>query len=75
MQLILKREDVPYVLRPTKGYEDLCEIAVEEMAKEEVLSLAFSSFLFHSLIVCRGRPERCSSSTAGRWSTSVDCWS
>jgi hypothetical protein len=36
LQLILKREDVPYVLRPTKGYEDLCEVAKEEMAKDEV---------------------------------------
>jgi hypothetical protein len=65
VQLILKREDVPYVLRPTKGYEDLCEIAVEEMAKEEVLLLAccwahfqvFSSFLFHS-IDCLSRQTR-----------------
>lgn len=39
LTLILKREDVPYVLRPTKGYEDLCEIAVEEMAKEETRAL------------------------------------
>lgn len=51
MQLILKREDVPYVLRPTKGYEDLCEIAVEEMAKEEVLRLLLLGALSRLLIL------------------------
>jgi len=39
LTLILKREDIPFLLRPTKGYEDLCAIAREELAKEETRAL------------------------------------